>query len=741
MIDSQWFSFSFTPLMTAFAIVLVIAGAVVSGLALKRTGFKRSQCVLEALRFLLICAVALVACQPEWLQQFLPKSEPTLLVLWDQSNSMSTEDVVNPDQPAAAAISRSEAIAKLTQQEFWEPLSQADENGERLNVVIEPFSSKLDDANKGTDINAALSGLEQRYSNLRAVVLMSDGNWNIGGVPTEAATQLRMKDVPVFAIQAGSEASLPDLEVVSLDAPTFGVVDKPVRIPFSISSTMPREVPVSVSLTSSGGEKLQETFTVPANGTLQNAFVWRPKKVGEFELEISCPPVADERIEKNNSLKAPISIRKESLKVLIVESFPRWEYRYLRNALVRDPGVDVKSILFYPSLKSAGGGKDYLKEFPQKDEDLLKYDVILLGDVGIENDQLSLEDCTRIRGVVENQATGLILMPGFGGRQLSLVESDLKPLFPIIFDVQQPKGWGNRIPSKFQLTESGVGSLLTKLADTSEANDQVWRSLPGFQWYAPVLRAKVGSEVLAVHATESNENGRIPLLVTKTFGAGKILFMGTDGAWRWREGVEDKYHYRFWGQVARWMAYQRNMAGGDALRLFYSPDRPKTGQTLTLNANAMSISGEPLQSGNVTVQIVAPSGNTNNVKLTAASNADQWGLFSGSFVPEENGPHRVTVNCKESGAQIKTAISVQGLEREQVGKPADTTSLKEIALVTRGELVAAEKAAGVIESIRKLKSPEAQIKRLRIWANPILTGVILCLLSCFWIGRKLAGLI
>ena len=64
MIDSQWFSFSFTPLMTAFAIVLVIAGAIVSGLALKRAGFKRSQCVLEALRFLLICAVALVACQP-----------------------------------------------------------------------------------------------------------------------------------------------------------------------------------------------------------------------------------------------------------------------------------------------------------------------------------------------------------------------------------------------------------------------------------------------------------------------------------------------------------------------------------------------------------------------------------------------------------------------------------------------------------------------------------------------------
>ena len=57
-----------------------------------------------------------------------------------------------------------------------------------------------------------------------------------------------------------------------------------------------------------------------------------------------------------------------------------------------------------------------------------------------------------------------------------------------------------------------------------------------------------------MHQESSNAFGRIPLLVTRTFGAGKILFMGTDGAWRWRRGVEDLYHYRFWGQVVRWMS-------------------------------------------------------------------------------------------------------------------------------------------------------------------------------------------
>ena len=77
--------------------------------------------------------------------------------------------------------------------------------------------------------------------------------------------------------------------------------------------------------------------------------------------------------------------------------------------------------------------------------------------------------------------------------------------------------------------------MLTKLAETDAASGQVWESLPGFQWYAPVMRAKAGSEVLAVHKTETSGVGRVPLLVTKTYGTGKILFMGTDAAWRWRE--------------------------------------------------------------------------------------------------------------------------------------------------------------------------------------------------------------
>ena len=55
----------------------------------------------------------------------------------------------------------------------------------------------------------------------------------------------------------------------------------------------------------------------------------------------------------NNKLSAPISIREEKLRVLVVESYPRWEYRYLRNALSRDPGVELSCLLFHPGLSQA----------------------------------------------------------------------------------------------------------------------------------------------------------------------------------------------------------------------------------------------------------------------------------------------------------------------------------------------------------------------------------------------------
>ena len=127
-----------------------------------------------------------------------------------------------------------------------------------------------------------------------------------------------------------------------------------------------------------------------------------------------------------------------------------------------------------------------------------------------------------------------MFIPGRYGWQESLASSPLEELYPVITDREQPKGIGSPDKGHFSLTESGRRSLLTKLADTDEENAEIWRRLPGFNWYAGIQRAKVGTEILAVHERASAEAGRVPLIVTKTFGTGKVLFMGTDGAGRSR---------------------------------------------------------------------------------------------------------------------------------------------------------------------------------------------------------------
>jgi hypothetical protein len=426
--------------------------------------------------------------------------------------------------------------------------------------------------------------------------------------------------------------------------------------------------------------------------------------------------------------------------VLVVESVPRWEYRYLRNALSRDPGVEVSCLLFHPGLGKVGGGnKDYIKQFPAGLDELSKYDVVFLGDVGLDDGQLTAEQCRLLKGLVEHQASGLVFLPGMQGREQSLLDTELGDLMPVQLDPSQPGGWGSRVANHLELTELGRRSLLTKLADTEDDNAEVWEGLPGFQWYAPVVRAKAGTDVLCVHQDVSNEYGRLPLIVTRTFGSGKVLFMGTDGAWRWRKGVEDKYHYRFWGQVVRWMAYQRNMAKGESMRLYYVPDQPKMGQTLSLHANVMDRGGEPLHGGEVSARIVAPSGKAGVVRFT--SEGDEWGAFSGRFLAEESGRHQVKMFCKETGATLDATFYVQGVAAEQVGKPARPEVLEELARVTQGKVVEPNKLDDVVNALAALPDPPPSIRRVPLWSHPAVAAALVMLLGAFWVGRKAVGLI
>ena len=738
-------------------VVMIVAG-ILCWLAWHRSDYSKKTGGLELLRFVLICLVVITLNQPEWLQTQLPDRRSTLAVLWDESNSMKTRDVIlttnsnstfsnarvgdQAQDLSGTPKSRAETIQPLISEEAWKASDAND-----LSVVFEPFSSQLDPAEEATDLNAGLSQVLDTHANLRGVVLLSDGDWNIGNSPVEAATRFRMRGIPVFAVGVGSKVPLPDLELVSMDAPTYAVVNKQLRIPFVVRSTLGQDRDVSVTLTRAYKGNLRDNINkkstvsklirVPAMSQAQENMVWTPPAIGDYTLTMRIPRDTQELIPENNELSVPISVRKEQLKVLVVESYPRWEYRYLRNALERDPGVELTCLLFHPKLPKVGGGRSYIKSFPTTNE-LSRYDVVFLGDVGVGEKQLTMEQTRDLRQLVSAQASGLVFMPGRTGMHASLMSGPLADLYPVVLDAATPYGVGSGTQGYFALTQLGQRSLLTRLGETEEINPQVWRTLPGFYWYAGVKRAKAGTETLAVHEEVATASGRVPLIVTKTYGAGKVLFMGTDSAWRWRQGVEDKYHYRFWSQVARWMAYRRQMAQGESMRLFYSPDRPQVDDAVMLNANVNDPLGAPLDRGSVVVQAISPSGKTQTIRLQPGE-GDAIGLFTGSFTPKESGNYRLVASSSETGASIQTDLSVQGLNREQQGRLARFEVLDEIAKITDGKLVSVSEVRSLLDYLADLPEPEPTVHRTRIWAHPLWAGLLILLLGLFWIARKMTG--
>ena len=739
---------TFSPSLFTFW-VGIVALCIIAALcitAIKRALHVSRTLTLELLRFICASAIVLMLWQPEWLVITEPDTKPQIAILYDASSSGDTADAILPLSLSAnqEVITRKSWMQQVMESDSFLELTNSEEN----IIVKQSFSAPPEDADAatlalaGTDLYTAIDKTLEENSNLRAVVLLSDGDWNTGIEPVAAAQKMRRRNIPLFTIPTGSDQRLPDLDITNVTAPTYGIIGENVQIPFTISSSLERDVPTTIRLRDSKtGKERSKKITIPAGREYFDSILWRLDTEGTSTLELSIPVTNSERVSVNNKRSFNISGRKEALRVLVIDSLPRWEYRFIRNALFRDPGVTVDCLLFHPQI-GLGGGPSYIQQFPEQLEDLQKYDVVFLGDVGISEDStkgITTKQADLLKGLVENQASGIVFIPGSQGNQFSLQKSSLSELIPVILDDQKTEGYREATPAKLNLTTDGKGSLLTMLGEDEEENPLIWKNLPGFFWHAPVIKAKGGTDVLAVHTNRSNQYGRIPMLVTSSAGNGKTLYLAHDSAWRWRKGVEDLYHYRFWGQVARWMSYQRNMAAGEQLRLYFTPDRPKPGDTVTLNANAFDSFGAPLTDGEVTVDITSPDGKSRRISLDPQDGA--WGNYSGRLKIDQPGAWKVSAkiaNDKEA-KPIVTSLLSQGTTIEKTGQPSRVDVLEEMARVTKGAILENDELAEFVKQITTLPDPQPIETRTPLWSHWLTAALIILLLSIFWVGRKLNG--
>jgi len=469
-----------------FLLLTAMATLYVCWQSISRSGFAPRTMLMEAFRFAVVCLAAFTLFQPTVVFPSAPTGTSVVKVLVDRSNSMSTQDIESPEDGSLA--SREQVTARLAEEEMWL------DDGSVHSVEVDSFANASDSGEElsqsATNIYRALNQVASSPGNTAAVVLASDGDWNVGEAPAAAARRLRQLGIPVYTIGVGSPTALPDLAISQFDLPTFAVVGKPLRIPFAVTSTLDSPVDLDIQISLPDGETRKVPLQVPANGTAESVVSWRPTKVGDSEVSVTVPEHQDERVLTNNQQTMPLNIRYESLRVLMIDSYPRWEYRYTRNALMRDPGVNVHTLLLHPDFEGSGGGPGYLDKFPSTEE-LGKYDVIFLGDIGLGEKQLSRENCDELVQVVRNQASGLIFLPGFRGFQATLAGSELEELLPVEMDWNQPKGIRSSVAGALSLTESGRESLLTRLETSSESKTAPDRTQTCWLFMTPVAIAMV----------------------------------------------------------------------------------------------------------------------------------------------------------------------------------------------------------------------------------------------------------
>ena len=692
-----------------------------------RNGKKKKVATLELVRTLSVLFLLITLLNPEKIEEIKKNQKPDIICLLDESKSMDTKDTIDSN---GTLTSRFEWAKNILNLEWLQNLEA------NASVSIKPFSSNI--GKDGTDLGSAIKEALQDYSEIKAILLLSDGDSNTGPPALATAGKLRGLKTPVYSVQVGSKKALPDISLEDANAPVFVLKEEKINIPVRVKNYFENLKQLNIELFANEKLVLTKSLSVLASSEYTGNLAWLPPSDGNYTLKVKIPLIEGETNSKNNEKSFQTRVENKVIKALLIDSLPRWEYRFLRNALNRDLGVDLKCLLFHPELNESSG-KNYLSEFAKDFSNLAGLDVIFLGDVGIGSGELKKEDCEKLKKLIEQQASGMVFLPGRRGRQLSLSNSSLQDLMPVILDPDKPIGLGTLNPSNLELTNRGRDHWLTNLRGAGETDREFWERLPGFHWSAVVKKSRPGSEVLAVHSNFKNNWGNMPILVIRYTGAGKTLFMGSDSAWRWRRGVEDKYHYRFWSQVVRWMAHGRYLAEKEGIRLITDPERPKVGEKIFLRCIALDKAGFPLENGVVTANVSHSNGLQE--KITFSPTETGPGVYLAEMQAQNEGALKINIETTPYKRKLSVDLKILKDEKEKMGKPITGRQLYNLAELTGGKTSGIQNWKEVINELTALPNPEPVFRIHRLRTNSTWGLLIFSMLAIYWTGRKLLGMI
>ena len=240
--------------------------------------------------------------------------------------------------------------------------------------------------------------------------------------------------------------------------------------------------------------------------------------------------------------------------------------------------------------------------------------------------------------------------PAVAGRPLRLADggwggSSLADVLPVVLPNQ--KNTFHRDPATPELTPAGADSMITRLVDDPDKNAERWKKLPYLMDYQEAGTPKPGAAVLV----EMTAGGRkMPLLITENYGRGRTAVLATGGTWRWQmsQPLGDTTHDMFWQQLLRWLVIRHARARG---RLGAQPDAVRRRPACNSQPTSATRTIMPAADAHVEAHIIGPNGISASVDMTPV--ADTPGHFRGGL---DRGAARL-LRGRSDGAARRTTSS------------------------------------------------------------------------------------
>lgn len=576
--------------MWVWVLIAIAAGAYAAWSYRHLIGSRAARTALAAVRTLLILLIVVLLAGPVLVIARERVEPDVLLMLVDRSASMRIRDMPDAGEP----ISRDAALRRALQDHA--DLFTADRLGRDREIAwlgfddavynIEP-GTPPDADGRGTALRTAIEQALRRAGGrpVAGVVLLTDGR----SPQTTGADVLRMLNqqaAPVFVVPFGSPTAALDLSVAQVDAPDRAFVNDIVPVTVHLSrypddaDVDPSRVKVRLvdpntgrvldERSAEGG--IDEPIRLTTESTLVGPVTWR--------VEVSYDdPSRVELITDNNDREIDLELIDRPLRVLYVEGYPRWEYRYLKNMLLREKSIESSVLLLSADREFAQEGELAITRFPNSPEEIKPYDVIIIGDVPA--DYFTQDQLAMIGEQVSAQGAGLLWIGGAQYTPRTYDATDLAGLLPMRRPATVESQPAGDVGLALRPTAYAQSANILRLRDPDVTGEQDWPdSLPPLRWAQNLGELKPSTEVLATAA--GPEGGAVNLITRMNYGTGRIIYVATDETWRWRYGRGELFFEQAWTQLVRTLGRSRVQQDNQRVRMNLSNRRVGVDQAVVV---------------------------------------------------------------------------------------------------------------------------------------------------------------